>query len=151
MSTQNPSIYIEEEYQKDKQMCIFMPVFHTDIIEMVKSVPSNSSKLDPIPAKILKDHIGALAYRIAKIINTSLDQGYVCDSLEEGILRALIKSSQLDLLFPNFRSVSNLAYLGKLAECFVWKQLMGYAELMGMMEPYQSGYRWNFSTETAFF
>ena len=102
-----------------------------------------------MPTKILKDHISALAYRIAKIINTSFDQSYVCDSLKEAILRPLIKSSQLDPLFPNFRPVSNLAYLGKLAEHFVCKQLMRYTELTGMIEPYQSAYRQNFSTETA--
>ena len=109
MSTQNPRKYIKEEYQAEKQMYIFMPVFHMDVIEMVKSVPPKSCKLDPIPMKILKDHIGALAYRIAKIINTSFDQGYVCDSLKGTILRPLIKSSQLDLLFQNFRPVSNVA------------------------------------------
>ena len=49
----------------------------------------------------------------------------------------------------NFRPVSNLTYLGKLAEHFVCKQLTRYAELTGMMEPYQSAYRQNFSTETA--
>ena len=80
-----------------------------DVIDMVKSVPPKSCELDPIPTKILNDHIGALAYRIAKIINTSFDQSYVCDNLKEAILRPLIKSSQLDLLFPNFRPVSNLA------------------------------------------
>ena len=130
-------------------MHIFMPVFHIDVIEMVKSVPPKSCELDPIPTEIIKDHIGALAYRIAKSINTSFDQGYVCNSLKEVILRPLIKSSQLDFLFPNFRPVSNLAYLCKLAEHFVCKQLMRYAELTGMMEPYQSAYRQNFCPETA--
>ena len=66
--------------------------------------------------KILKDHIGALAYGIANIINTSFEHGYMCDSLKEAILRPLLKSPKLDLLFPNFIPVSNLAYLGKLAE-----------------------------------
>ena len=82
VSTQNPSKYIEEKYQTDNQMCIFMPVFHMDVIERVKSVPPKSCELDPIPMKILKDHIGALAYRIAKVINTSSHQCYVCDSFK---------------------------------------------------------------------
>ena len=72
-----PSKYIKEEYQTDKQLCIFMPVFHTDVTEMVKSVSPKSCELDPIPMKIHKNHVGALAYRILKIINTSFDQGYV--------------------------------------------------------------------------
>ena len=98
--------------------------------------------------KILKDHIDALACGIANIINTSFEYGYVCDSLKEAILRPLLKSPKLDLLFPNFRPVSNLAYLSKLTEWFVSKQLMRYVELTDMMEPYQSVYRQGFSTET---
>ena len=78
MSTQNPSKYIKEEYQTDKQMHIFIPVFHTDVIEIVKLVPQKSCKLDPIPSKVCKHHVSALAYRIANIINTSFVQGYVC-------------------------------------------------------------------------
>ena len=71
------------------------------------------------------------------------------DSLKDAILRPLLKMPKLDLVFPNFRHVSNLAYLGKLAEMFASQQLMRYAELMDMMEPFQSDYRQGFSTETA--
>ena len=90
---------------------------------MVKSVPPKSCGLDPIPTKILKNHIDALAHGIANIINTSSEHGYVCDSLKEAIIRSLLKSPKLDLVFANFRPISNLAYLGKLAERFVSQQL----------------------------
>ena len=50
--------------------------------------------LDPTPTKVLKDHIGSLAHGIGKIINTSFEHGYVCDSLKEEILRPLLKSPQ---------------------------------------------------------
>ena len=56
---------------------------------------------------------------------------------------------KLDFVFPNFRPISNLAYLGKLAERFVRQQLMRYAELMDMLEPFQSAYRQGYLTETA--
>ena len=148
VSTQNPSKYIEDEYQTDKRIGILMPVSHVDVINMLKSVPPKSCELDPIPTKILKEHIGALACGIATIINTSFEHGYMCDSLKEAILRPLLKSPKLDLLFPNFRPVSNLAYLGKLAEPFMSKQLMSYVEFTDMMEPYQSAYRQGISTET---
>ena len=130
-------------------MGILTPVSHMDVINMVKSVPPKSCELDPISTKILKDHIGALAHRIANITNTSFKHGHVCDSLKEAILRPLLKSPKLDLLLPNYRPVSNLAYLGKLAEQFVSKQLMRYAEVTDMMELYQSAYRQSFSTESA--
>ena len=71
------------------------------------------------------------------------------DSLKEAIIRPLLKSPKLDLVFQNFRPISNLAYLGKLAERFVNQQLMRYAELTEMMEPFQSAYRQGYSTETA--
>ena len=119
VSAKNPSKYIEDEYQTDKRIGVIMPVFHMGVVDMVKSVPPKSCELDPIPMKILIDHIGALAYGIAKIINTSFEHGCVCDSLKEAILRPLIKSPKLDLLFPNFRPVSNLANLGKLAKLFM--------------------------------
>ena len=93
------------------------------------------------PQKILKNHIDALAHGIANFINTSFEHGYVCDSLKEAIIRPLLKSPKFDLVFPNFGLISNLAYLGKLAERFVCQQLMRYAELTDMMEPFQSAYR----------
>ena len=104
MSTQNPSKYIKEEYQTDKQIHIFMPVFQTDVIEMVKSLPLKSCELDPIPTNVLKDHIGALAYRIAKIINTSFDQGYVCDSLKGVILRPTHKVISAESPVPKIQA-----------------------------------------------
>ena len=120
-----------------------------DVINMVKSVPPKSCDLDPIPTKILKNHIDALAHGIANINNTSFEHGYVCDSLKEAIIRPLLKSPKLDLVFPGFRPISNLAYLGKLAERFISQQLVTYAELMDMMEPFQSAYRQGYLTETA--
>ena len=125
------------------------PVSYMDVINMVKFVPPKSCDLDPIPTKILKNHIDALAHGIANIINTSFEHGYVCDSLKEAIIRPLLKSPKPDLVYPNFRPISNLAYLGKLAERFVNQQLMRYAELTDMMEPFQSAYRQGYSTETA--
>ena len=149
VSTWNPNKYIEDEYQTDKRIGVLAPVSHMNVINMVKSVPPKSCELDTKPMKILKDHISALAYGIVNIINTSFKHGYVCDSLKEAILRPLLKSLKLDLLFPNLRPVSDLGYLGKLAKQFVSKQHMRYAELTDMMEPYQSTYRLGFSTETA--
>ena len=139
--THNPNKLIEDGYQTELRIGTLTPVSYMDVINMVKSVPPKSCDLDPIPTKILKNHIDALAHGIAIIINTSFEHGYVCDSLKEAIIRPLLKSPKLDLVFPNFRPISNLAYLGKLPERFVSQQLMRYAELTDMMEPFQSAYR----------
>ena len=73
----NPNKFIEDEYQTELKIGIFMPVSYMDVINMLKSVPPKSCELDPIPTKILKNHIEALAHGIANIINTSFKHGYV--------------------------------------------------------------------------
>ena len=137
--TQNPNKFIEGGYQTELRLGTLTLVSYMDVINMVKSIPPKSCDLDPIPTRILKNHIDALAHGIANIINTSFEQGYVCDSLKEASIRPLLKSPKLDLVFPNFRPISNLAYLGKLAERFVCQQLMRYAKLTDMMEPFSIG------------
>ena len=127
------SKFIEDGYQTELMIGTLTLVSYMDVINMVKSIPPKSCDLDPIPTKILKNHIDALAHGIANIINTSFEHGYVCDSLKEAIIRPLLKLPKLDLVFPNFRPVSNLAYLDRLAERFVCQQLMRYAELTDMM------------------
>ena len=134
--THNPNRLIEDGFQTELRMGILTLVSYMDVINMVKSVPLKSCDLDPIPTKILKNHIDTLAHGIANITNTSFEHGYVCDSLKEAIIRPLLKSPKLDPVFPNFRPISNLAYLGKLAERFVSQQLMRYVELSDMMEPF---------------
>ena len=52
--THNPNKFIEDEYQTEMKIGILMSVSHMDVINMVKSVPPKSCKLDPIPTKILK-------------------------------------------------------------------------------------------------
>ena len=117
--THNPNKFIEDEYQTEMKIGILTPVSYMDVINMVESVPPKSCKLDPMPTKILKNHTAVLAHGTANIINTSFKHGYMCDSLKDAILRPLLKLPKLDLVFPNFRPISNLAYLGKLAERFV--------------------------------
>ena len=59
------------------KIAILMPVSYMDVINMVKKVPLKSCELDPIPTKILKNHIDALAHGVANIINTSFKHGYM--------------------------------------------------------------------------
>ena len=114
--THNPNKLTEDGYQTELRIGTLTSVSYMDVINMVKSVQPKSCDLDSIPTKILKNHIDALAHGIANIINTSFEHGYVCDSLKEAIIRPLLKLPALNLVFPNFRPISNLAYLGKLAE-----------------------------------
>ena len=93
-----------------------MPVFSEDIVEIVKSSAAKVCELDPIPTKLVKEHIGVIAPVLANIVNVSFQKGEVSKNLKEALLKPLIKSLQLDLVFPSYRPVSNLSYCSKLIE-----------------------------------
>ena len=104
VSTHNHNKCIEDEYQTEKRIGILMPVSHMDVINMVKSVPPKSCELNPIPMKILKEHIDALAYGIANIINTSFKHGYMCDSLNRCNFKTIIKVVQTGPCISKFQT-----------------------------------------------
>ena len=64
-------------------------------------------------------------------------------------LRPLLKKIGLSVIFKNFRPVLNLSYASKLIECVVSQQLIEFTKESGMVEPLQSAYRSQHSTETA--
>ena len=95
-------------------------------------------------------HSDATADKITQIINTSLAEGTVSDNLKEAILHPLLKKLNLDVMtFKNYHPVSNLAYISKLLEWVVCGQLTQHVEGTGNVEPMQSPYRPNNSTEMA--
>ena len=145
----NPEDNNKTTFSTDKWFKSFMPIFHCDIESLVKSTPSKSCELDPIPTKHLKTNISILAYPVMCITNKSLQDGIVCDEMKEVLLRPFLKANLDFEKFPSFRLVSNLLYLSKLVEQIVCNQLMGYTESTGNLKQYQSAYHENHSMETA--
>ena len=66
----------------------------------------------------------------------------------EAIIHPLLKKINLNLLDKNYHPVSNLSFLSKALECTVALQLVEYVDSNDLMEPNQSAYRRNHSTET---
>ena len=83
------------------------------------------------------------------MVNTSITQGVVSSNLKNAILQPLLKKKGLDLIFKNYRPVSNLAFLGKVIEKVICNHLMTYTESTNKTEKYQAAYREHHSTETA--
>ncbi len=65
------------------------------------------------------------------------------------ILIPLLKKIGLELVKPNFRPVSNLAYASKLIKSAAASQLVEHMTNNKLFEPLQSAYRQGYSTETA--
>ena len=86
---------------------------------------------------------------ITKIINLSLDSGYFPRTWKCALVRPLLKEDGLPPVFKNFIPVSNLAFISKLVETVVVKQLQHYLNCNNLFPVFQSAYRQNHSTETA--
>ena len=92
----------------------------------VKSLIHNSTlkscPLDPMPCRLVS-RCDALLPIITTIINKSLEAGHFPKSWKEAVVGPLLKNPGLDIIFKNFKPVSNLAFLSKLTEKAVFHQI----------------------------
>ena len=118
----------------------------------VKSLIHNSTlkscPLDPMPSRLVS-RCDALLPIITTIINKSLEAGHFPKSWKEAVVCPLLKKPGLDIIFKNFRPVSNLAFLSKLTEKAVFHQIHEHMVDTNLYPNAQSAYRVHHSTETA--
>ena len=86
---------------------------------------------------------------ITKIINLSLTSGQFAEEWKCALINPLLKKLGLDLLFSNYRPVSNLQYISKLTEKAVFNQMHAHMTTNAIYPELQSSYRRFHSTETA--
>ena len=126
----------------------FTRVEEQEIIKTVRAVHSNTCELDPIPTTLLKDILPKVAPLMEALVNKFLNTGTFNDSLKEALVHLLLKKINLDPLDNNYHPVSNLSFLSKAIENMVALQLVKYVDSNDHMEPNQSAFRRNHSTET---
>ena len=78
-----------------------------------------------IPSSILLVCIEELLPVISRMANVSLEHGYFADDWKRAVVYPLLKTSGLQLINKNFRSVSNLQFTPKLIEKAVAVQITG--------------------------
>ena len=86
---------------------------------------------------------------ITKMINLSLESGLFAGDWKCALVLRLLKKSGLDLLYKNYRPVSNLQYVSKLTERLVFEQIHTHMMTHLLCPEFQFAYRKNHSTETA--
>ena len=74
----------------------FTLVNYKDTIKLVQSSPPKNCNLDPSPTALLKGMITELVPLTAAVVNSSLDQGILQSTLNEALLRPLLKKINLD-------------------------------------------------------
>ena len=95
------------------------------------------------------DCIKVLLPIITKMLNLSLVSGLFAVDWKCAVVLPLLKKPGLDLLYKNYRPVSNLHYVSKLTEKMVFEQIHSHMMTHSLYPEFQSAYRKNHSTETA--
>ena len=93
--------------------------------------------------------IDVLLPQITRLLNLSLSKG-ILDRWKRAIVKPLIKKTNLDTIFSNYRPINNLSSPSKILEKVVQLQLRNHIDEQKLLPDYQSSYRTNYSTETAF-
>ena len=139
------------QYSRDKlSWQTFTNVSEADVREIIAKSPCPSSLLDPLPSWLVKQQLDVLLPTITAIVNRSLAEGFVPESLKSAIVMPLLKKSNLDHnILKNYRPVSNLTFISKVLERVVAKQFNEHMTQNDLHEPLQSAYKRYHSTETA--
>ena len=124
-----------------KKLTEFELVTTEDIKLILNDTGFKTSSIDPIPSTLIEENIDFWLPIICDHVNTSLKTG----SIDGAKLAHLsLDSSSM----KNYRPISNLSFIGKLAERVVLKQLTEHLDAKNLNISYQSGYKKHPSTET---
>lgn len=152
LSSENDMSPYTCDLQTEHTIHEFHPVSNTELSSIIKRTKSKSCSLDPIPTWLLKDDqvLDAAIPVLCKIVNQSLQEGMVPQSLKRALVTPIPKKQNMDAnLLANYRPVSNLPYVGKVIEKVVSAQLTKYLSANNLLDPLQSAYSAGHSTETA--
>ena len=128
----------------------FRPATEKEVHKLLMSSPCKSCELDPFPTWLLKKCAVLVVPLLTHLINASLSEGYVDDSMKTAHVRPLLKKSGLDAnILKNYRPVSNLPFVSKLLERVVAGRLSKHMDTHALHEPFQSAYKPHHSVESA--
>ena len=116
--------------------------------QLLKPKPNKGIGLDAIPPIFLRDGAHEICSCIADIINMSIVQGVVPEDWKSARVIPVYKSGKRDNM-ENYRPISILPAISKVAEKVIFNQLYLYLTDNNLMSKFQSGFRKGFSTERA--
>ena len=94
----------------------FSLISEDEIRKIIWKSSNASCQLDLIPAWLVKLCCDKLVPVLSTMVNLSLSEGNVPDDSKTSLVLPLLKKFGLDPIFKNFRPVSNLPFVVKLAE-----------------------------------
>ena len=128
----------------------FEPTNLKELSIFISTSARKSSVLDLVPGIVMSDYLHVLLPAITRIVNLSLTTGTVPSKMKEASLSPLLKQPPLSYEeFPNYRLISNLAFISKCTEKVVVSQLNEHVNEHNLSEVFQSAYKKGHSTESA--
>ena len=140
---------VSNDIEIDFLLFKFSSLSQEEVHDLVRASSKKSCGLDPIPTKLLLDCLDVLLPIITKMINYSLENGDFPSAWKNALVLPLLKKDGLEPIFKNYRPVSNLQFVSKLAESAVAKQLHHHMVANDLFPVLQSSYRKFHTTETA--
>ena len=138
-----PSMRIVPKFGKFDELC------EDDIRKLINSLQTKSCETDVLPTKLLKSFLNELLPIITRLVNLSLTEGVFPPNWKEAIVRPLLKKLGLELIYANYRPVSNLPFMSKLIEKAALFHLNKHVNDHNLLPRNQSAYRQHHSCESA--
>ena len=119
-----------------------------EVSRLIKALKSNSTGSDGINAKQLKLILHAALPAITHVINFSLTTGRFPDTWKLALIHPIAKTD-CPTSINHYRPISILPTLSKILEKIVVRQMHDFLSKTCQLNPFQSGFRRNLSTQTA--
>jgi hypothetical protein len=141
---------LSSDLPSTEAMSDFTPVTETEVVRLLKSMPSKSSPLYFIPTSLVKSCSGTFAGIIARLANLSFSHSTFPQKFKTAQVTPLLKKRGLDASEPSsFRPISNLNTISKVLERLVLARIIPHVFASPRFDAVQSAYRRCHSTETA--
>ena len=111
----------------------FKPISCSDLERYTMASPTKSCELDTIPTSLLKKILPSVSQLLTAIVNNFTTLG-TFPKFKWALVQPLLKKANLDLVYKNYRPVSNLSFVGKLIECVVADQVTLHITQHSLME-----------------
>ena len=126
----------------------FQPVCEQDVIKTAKSLKSMALGVDQINSFVVKALLPRISSVLVDIINASFEQRVFPDRWKKAVVTPIPKVS-MPMSPSDFRPISLLPCLSKIIEKLANIQIVAYITEHSFLDPNQSAYKKNHSTQTA--